>query len=238
MDSETIVSPASWDAARAAAGCAIDAALLVADGKASSAFAVSRPPGHHAPAARAMGFCLFNSVAVAARALQSERQVGRILIVDWDVHHGNGTQDIFYDDPTVYYLSFHQWPWFPGTGHPDERGAGRGLGTNRNMALPAGTTAGEYLAYFERVVDETLAAFTPEFILVSAGFDCLRGDPLGRLLLEPSDLHAITTLILARAAAVAGGRVAHTLEGGYAPERLGAGVVDVLRAMAGLPAAD
>jgi acetoin utilization deacetylase AcuC-like enzyme len=235
LDVDTVVSPASWDAALAAAGCVSDAARLVAEGHASSALALARPPGHHATAVRAMGFCLFNSIAVAARALQAERAIERILIVDWDVHHGNGTQDIFYDDPAVYYLSLHQWPWYPGTGHPDERGAGTARGTNRNVVFAAGTSASTYLHRFERALDDALGAFAPDFILVSAGFDCMRGDPLGRLLLEPHDLHAMTVLVLDRARAVCGGRVVLTLEGGYAPERVGAGVVDVLRALAALP---
>lgn len=235
LDADTIVSPASWRAALAAAGAAIHAAEMVASGTATTAFAVCRPPGHHAVRDRGMGFCLFNNVAVAARALQAERDVGRILIIDWDVHHGNGTQDLFYDDPTVYYLSLHQSPWYPGSGAEDERGAGGGWGTTRNVALPAGTPAAAYRESFERALDAAYAEFEPELTFVSAGFDCMRGDPLGGLLLEPPDLHAMTTMVLERARAAAGGRVVLTLEGGYAPERLGAGVVDVIRALAGQP---
>jgi acetoin utilization deacetylase AcuC-like enzyme len=238
LDPDTLVSPASWDAARAAVGCVVEGALQVADGVASSAFALARPPGHHAPLARAMGFCLFNSIAIAARAVQAERGVDRVLILDWDVHHGNGTQDIFYDDPSVYYLSLHQSPWYPGTGTTDERGSGRGLGTNRNVTLAAGTPAHEYIESFEHALDDAVAEFSPDMILVSAGFDCMRGDPLGRLLLEPHHLHAMTRMVIDRAHAFAGGRVAVALEGGYAPERVGAGVVDVLRALAGLPPGD
>lgn len=235
LDADTIVSPASWHAALAAAGAAIHGAEMVVSGAAASALALGRPPGHHALPDRSMGFCLFNNVAIAARALQAEHGVERVLVVDWDVHHGNGTQDVFYEDPSVYYLSLHQSPWYPGTGGEGERGTGRGRGTTRNVPLPAGTSAATYLATFERSLDATIAEFEPELMLVSAGFDCMRSDPLGGLLLEPRDLHAMTTMLLERARAVSGGRLVLTLEGGYVPERLGAGVVDVIRALAGKP---
>jgi acetoin utilization deacetylase AcuC-like enzyme len=228
---DTAVSAASWDASVAAAGCAIDAVRLVMDGRANGGFALCRPPGHHAPAEAVMGFCLFNNVAVAARCLQAEYDVHRILIVDWDVHHGNGTQDIFYDDGDVYYLSLHQSPWYPGTGAASERGRGAGAGRTRNVPLPADTPAGVFLDAFSAALESALAEFVPEFVLVSAGFDCLRGDPLGRFRLEPADMHRLTTLLIP----VAGGRIALVLEGGYAPARVGSGVVDVLRALAALP---
>ncbi len=238
LDPDTVVSPSSWEAALAAVSCAVRAASLVARGDAPAAFALTRPPGHHCLPGRAMGFCLLNNIAVAARALQDEHGVGRVLILDWDVHHGNGTQDTFYDDPSVYYLSLHQWPWYPGTGRPDERGTGRGLRTNRNVTLPEATTAADYLATFESALDAALAEFRAEVVLVSAGFDCMRGDPLGRLLLEPRDLHAMATIVRERAEACNAAGVAFTLEGGYAPERVGDGVVDVLRALAGLTPRD
>jgi acetoin utilization deacetylase AcuC-like enzyme len=238
LDAETAVSAASWDAALAGAGCALDAVGLVMRGAARSAFALSRPPGHHAGAGYAMGFCLFNNVAIAARALQAEWGIERVLIVDWDVHHGNGTQDIFYEDPTVYYLSLHQSPWYPGTGPPGERGAGAGRNTTRNVPVPAGTTGDAFLSAFRAALDAVEREFAADFILVSAGFDCMAGDPLGRLLLAPSDLHALAREVLGRAHASAGGRVALVLEGGYAPEQLGRGVVDVFRALGGLPPRD
>ncbi|HLU26740.1 MAG TPA: histone deacetylase [Longimicrobiales bacterium] len=238
LDADTLVSPASWSAALAAAGCAVTAAALVADGAASTAFAASRPPGHHATPNRAMGFCLFNNVAVAARWVQRRRGAGRVLIVDWDVHHGNGTQDIFYEDPSVYFLSLHLSPHYPGTGAVGERGRGKGLGTTRNVPLGHGTTREEYHAAFDSALEATLEEFRPEFVFISAGFDCLAGDPLGGLPLEPVDLHRMTRRIIEWTADSAEGRVIAVLEGGYVPVRLGHGVVSVLHALAGLEAQD
>ncbi|MFS8637258.1 MAG: histone deacetylase [Gemmatimonadota bacterium] len=238
LDPDTIVSDASWDAALAAAGCAITATALVLDGETRTAFAVCRPPGHHATPDRAMGFCLFNNVAVAARWAQAERGVERVLIVDWDVHHGNGTQDIFYEDPSVYFISLHMSPHWPGTGGADEIGAGAGKGTTRNVPLPPGTGPEVYRRALDEALDAALAGFAPELVLISAGFDCLTGDPLGGLCLEPADLHAITRHIIERTHATARGRVVAVLEGGYVPARLGAGVVQVLRALGGLPVKD
>ncbi|MBI4543632.1 MAG: histone deacetylase [Gemmatimonadetes bacterium] len=234
LDSDTPVSGASWQAALAAAGCAITATGLVLRGESATAFAAARPPGHHATADRAMGFCVFNNVAVAARWAQAQG-VGRVLIVDWDVHHGNGTQDIFYQDPSVYYLSLHLSPHYPGTGLAVERGRGPGAGSTRNVSLAPATVAAAYRREFEAAVDAAWAEFSPELVLVSAGFDCLAGDPLGGLQLEPRDLHALTRSLLERARTTAGGRVVVVLEGGYVPKRVGLGVVDVLRALACLP---
>lgn len=232
LDSETLMSPPSWRALLAAAGCVITTCEAVLNGEAQTGFALARPPGHHATASVPMGFCLINNVAIAARWL-IERGTKRVLIIDWDVHHGNGTQDIFYHDPAVYYFSMHQSPWYPGTGHRSERGAGNAHGTNRNVPLPAGTTGAEFVEIFKRELDATLSEFTPEFVLVSAGFDCLHGDPLGQLLVEPADLHTITTYLMN---ALPHGRIVHTLEGGYNPPLTGAGAVAVVRALAGLPA--
>jgi acetoin utilization deacetylase AcuC-like enzyme len=229
------VSPRSWDAALAAAGSACEAARMLYDDEADAAFVLARPPGHHALVDRAMGFCLFNSIAVAARTVQ-HRGAGRVLIVDFDVHHGNGTQAVFYEDPSVYFLSLHQAPWYPGTGHAGEQGAGAGRGTTRNVPLRAGTDAATYLGALRDALDATLDAFTPEMVLVSAGYDCLHGDPLGGLLLEPADMYAITSTIREAAAAVRA-RTLFVLEGGYDPARLGAGVVQTMRALAGVPAA-
>jgi acetoin utilization deacetylase AcuC-like enzyme len=231
LDDETLVSPASWDAMLAAAGCVITACDAVLQGDARNGFALARPPGHHATALQSMGFCLINNVAIAARKLQ-QRGIGNILIIDWDVHHGNGTQDIFYDDASVYYLSTHQYPWYPYTGSPDERGGPNAPSRNLNIALEAGTTGERFLELYGGALDTVLTEFEPDFVLVSAGFDCLHGDPLGQLGLEPAHLHAATRLLMDR---VPHGRIVHTLEGGYNPKRVGDGVVDVVRALADLP---
>jgi acetoin utilization deacetylase AcuC-like enzyme len=228
---ETMMSPASWNAMLAAAGSLLTACDAVLRGNARNGFALARPPGHHATPNKSMGFCLANNVAIVTRLLQ-QRGVERVLIIDWDVHHGNGTQDIFYDDASVYFMSFHQSPWYPGTGMRNETGRGAGVGSTRNVPLGAGTTGSQFQELFRRELDAALADFTPDFVLVSAGFDCLRGDPLGQLLLEPADLHAATILLMDRLPDVG---IVHTLEGGYNPPRVGAGVVDVVRALAGLP---
>ncbi|HUF74850.1 MAG TPA: histone deacetylase [Longimicrobiales bacterium] len=236
LETDTKVSAASWEAALGSAGAAIAAAGAVAEGAIRTAFVAGRPPGHHATPDRAMGFCLFNSIAVAARWLQAEGHAERVLIVDWDVHHGNGTQDAFYADPTVYFLSLHQSPHYPGTGAADERGAGAGEGYTLNVPLAAATPRPEYRARFERAVLEATRDFRPDFVLVSAGFDVMAGDPLGGLLLEPEDLHEMTRFLLDRAAAGCDGRLVALLEGGYDPARLGVGAVAVIRALAGLSA--
>jgi acetoin utilization deacetylase AcuC-like enzyme len=235
LDADTAVSPGSWEAALAAAGCAIAAAETVLDGPASTAFALTRPPGHHASASREMGFCLFNNLAVAIRRMQAHERVGKVLVVDWDVHHGNGTQDIFYEDPSVFFLSLHLSPHYPGTGAAVERGAGAGRGTTRNVPLPHGTTPAEYRGRYLGVLDSVLSSFGPDLVVVSAGFDCLAGDPLGGFHFEPPDLHLLTKDLLERVAVPAQGRVVAALEGGYVPERIGSGLVNVLRAFAGLP---
>ncbi|MCG6954440.1 MAG: histone deacetylase [Gemmatimonadetes bacterium] len=234
LDPDTRVSPASWQAALGSAGATMEAARAVADGRLRSAFVAARPPGHHATPHRPMGFCLFNNVAVTARHLQATGRARRILIVDWDVHHGNGTQDAFYDDPTVFYLSLHQSPWFPGTGKVSETGRGSGTGTTLNVPLPAGTPRDAYMDVFHRSLDRALSDFTPDFMLVSSGFDALAGDPLGGQLLEPEDFHQMAKRTVEVADSVCGGRVVCVLEGGYEPARLGQATVEVIRALAGL----
>jgi acetoin utilization deacetylase AcuC-like enzyme len=236
LTADTMVSAASWEAALAAAGVAIHGARLVLSGEAGTAFALTRPPGHHATADEAMGFCLLNNVAVAAHWARAEAGLRRVLIVDWDVHHGNGTQDIFYDDPSVHYLSFHLAAHYPGTGHPDERGAGAGVGATWNVPFPHGVARERYLDVFRETVVEVMAESDPELVLVSAGFDCLAGDPLGGMLLEPADLHGMTRLLM-DTAETAAGRVVVALEGGYVPHRVADGAVQVVRALAGLPPA-
>ena len=234
IDGDTRVSSASWEAAVGSAGTAIAAARAVAEGKIGNAFVATRPPGHHATPDQAMGFCLFNNVAVTARWLQAHGHAERVLIVDWDVHHGNGTQDVFLSDPSVFFLSLHQWPHYPGSGAAEETGVGGGIGYTLNVPLPGGTSAAEHRASFEAAIDAALERFRPDFVLVSAGFDAMAGDPLGDLLLEPDDLYAMTRYVIEVAAAGCGGRVVALLEGGYDPKRLGLGAVSVIRALAGL----
>ena len=236
LDEDTAVSGDSWEAALGAAGCALSAADAVVAG-ATAAFALARPPGHHASADRAMGFCLFNNVAVAVRHLQARGAAERVLVVDWDAHHGNGTQDIFYEDPSVYVLSLHLSRHYPGTGKAAERGAGRGRGTTRNVPVPRGTTASEYRARFLGALDDALAAFAPDLVVASVGLDCLAGDPEGGLPLAPEDLHRLTTDLVDRLPAHAGRHCVGVLEGGYALDRIGGGLVQVLRGLAGLPPA-
>ncbi len=235
LDADTKVSGASWDAAIGSAGTAIRAAADVVEGRVRTAFVAARPPGHHATPSQAMGFCLFNNIAVTARWLQAEGHAERVLIVDWDVHHGNGTQDAFYADPSVYFVSLHQAPHYPGSGAAGERGEGAGEGYTLNLPLPARTPAQEYRARFQQALERVSGTFEPDFVLVSAGFDVMAGDPLGDLLLEPEDLHAMTRFVVENVASVCDGRVVALLEGGYDPDRLGAGAVAVVRALAGLP---
>ncbi len=231
LDPDTPVSAGSLRAARAAAGCAIGAAEAVVEGSAPISFSLSRPPGHHATAERAMGFCLFNNVAVAIRAVQAGRPGLEVLVVDWDAHHGNGTQEIFYDDPSVYVLSVHVAGDYPGTGDSAERGTGRGRGTTRNVPLRPGTTAAEYRRRNAEALEAALAEFTPGLVILSAGLDLLAGDPEGGLALEPEDLHGLATDLLGRISGRA--PLAGVLEGGYAPRRIGAGLVNLLRGLAG-----
>jgi acetoin utilization deacetylase AcuC-like enzyme len=233
LDADTRVSAASWDAALGSVGGAITAARGVAQGTWANAFVAARPPGHHATPDRVMGFCLFNNVAVTARWLQAAGHADKVAIVDWDVHHGNGTQDVFWEDPSVFFLSLHQSPHWPGTGAAGERGAGRGQGTTLNVPVAAGTPRADYRELFEAALDQ-LFAFRPDFVLVSAGFDCLAGDPLGGLLLEPEDLHAMARSIAERAQAACGGRVVAMLEGGYDPKRTARAAVSTVRALAGI----
>ena len=236
LDADTKVSSASWEAAIGSAGTSIAACRAVVEGTTRSAFVATRPPGHHATPTRPMGFCLFNNVAVAARWLQAERHAERVLILDWDVHHGNGTQDTFYADASVFFVSLHQWPLYPGTGAAHERGRGEGKGSTLNVPLAAGTSASEHRSRFEAAVEEALSRFEPDFVLVSCGFDCMAGDPLGGLLLEPADLHAMTRFVVEVAAADCEGRVVMVLEGGYDPARLGQGAVAAIRGLAGVEA--
>jgi acetoin utilization deacetylase AcuC-like enzyme len=228
-DPDTVVSPASFDVAGLAAGAACDAVGRVLAGKDRTALCLVRPPGHHALADRAMGFCLFNNVAIAARAAIDEHGLERLLIVDWDVHHGNGTQDTFYADGRVGYFSIHRWPFYPGTGAADETGSGAGLGATRNLPIEFGTPRDVYRDRFRHELDEFAAHIKPQLVLVSAGFDSHREDPIGSLGLEVEDFAELTKCVLDVANVHAGGRVVSLLEGGYNPKRLAECVAEHLK---------
>ncbi|MEZ5422252.1 MAG: histone deacetylase [Pyrinomonadaceae bacterium] len=222
LDADTVVSMRSFDAAMLAAGGACRAVDAVMNGEAKNAFVNVRPPGHHATAQKAMGFCLFNNVAVAARYAQNAfKQVERVAVVDWDVHHGNGTQGIFYDDPSVFFFSMHQYPWYPGTGSRGETGVGRGLGATMNIPLKAATKAGDQRRAFESAIDEIRKKIVPDLIFISAGFDAHLSDPLGQLCLEDEDFAAMTRVVKEWADEACDGRVVSVLEGGYDLATLG-----------------
>jgi acetoin utilization deacetylase AcuC-like enzyme len=217
LDPDTVMSAASFDVARLAAGAACDAVERVVRGEDSNAYCAVRPPGHHALAHRAMGFCLFGTMAVAARCALDELGLDRVLVVDWDVHHGNGTQDMFYDDPRVGFFSIHRWPFYPGTGAADETGTGDGLGATLNLPTAFGTPRREYLTKFADELTAFAARIQPQLVLVSAGFDAHAADPVGSLGLETEDYAELTRTVRAVADDFAGGRLVSALEGGYNP---------------------
>jgi len=233
LDADTRVSGASWDAALAAAGCALAAVDGVVAGRHRAAFCPVRPPGHHATAARPMGFCLFNNVALAARRALSHADIDRVLVVDWDVHHGNGTQDIFYEDPDVFYLSMHQHPFYPGSGLATERGFGAGEGTTLNLPMPPGLPPADYVSAFIGGLETALATFEPDLVLISAGFDAAAEDTLGGFTLTETDFATLTRHVVRQTAGSADLRVVSVLEGGYNPGELGRNVVAHLQALVG-----
>ena len=228
LDPDTLASSGSWDAATAAAGCVLDAVDMAVDGRATRSFCAVRPPGHHALRDRAMGFCLFGSVAIGAHYARTRHGLDRILIVDWDVHHGNGTQALVEHEPDVRCVSMHQWPWYPGTGAAEDRGP---HGTIWNVPLPAGLPPERYVGSFLGAVDAATRGWTPDLVLVSAGYDSLAGDPLGGFTLELSDVDRLTREMVSRAETWCGGRLVASLEGGYVPERLGQACVVTLEAL-------
>ena len=217
VDADTVLSPASWEVARLAAGAVCQATREVVAGNTRQAFCAVRPPGHHALADRAMGFCLVNHIAVAARMATIQLDLERVLIVDWDVHHGNGTQDLFYDDGRVGFFSAHRWPFYPGTGAEDETGTGDGLGATRNLPVKFGTSRDRYLSWLARELETFADQLKPQLILLSAGFDSHREDPIGSLGLETEDFADLTRIVLDIAATHADGRLVSVLEGGYNP---------------------
>lgn len=232
IDADTVVSPASLDVAMLAAGAGIALVDAALDGRAPHGFSLSRPPGHHATPSRGMGFCLLNNVAIAA-AHALAQGVARVMIVDWDVHHGNGTQDAFYEDDRVLFTSIHQWPLYPMTGRRDERGRGRGLGTTINVPLPPGRSDANYLRVMDEIIVPAGQRFQPDLILVSAGYDAHAADPLGGMELTAQGFGDLADRVAALADETASGRVVAVLEGGYDPPALAASVVTTIHALDG-----
>jgi len=228
---DTNVSEKSFDVALRAAGTVMNAVDAVVEGKMRNAFCVVRPPGHHARPAGGMGFCVFNNIAVAARYAQKKHKIGKVLIADWDVHHGNGTQDIFYEDDSVFFMSTHQSPWYPGTGAAEESGAGKGLGTTLNCPFPARSGRKEILGAFQEKLAPAMQKFKPDLVLLSAGFDSRLGDPLGHFTLSDADFTDLTALMMELAREHAGGRLVSVLEGGYNLEGLGLAAAAHVKAM-------
>ncbi|MBX3133639.1 MAG: histone deacetylase [Gemmatimonadaceae bacterium] len=227
FDADTVVSEGSWDAARAGAGSVLEAVERSLDARNPRSFVAVRPPGHHALRAQGMGFCLFGNVAIGAKHALA-RGAERVLIVDWDVHHGNGTQALVEDDARIHFVSMHQWPWYPGSGAAEDRGP---LETVWNVPMPAGLPVQAYLDALFGAVDAATAGWTPDLVLLSSGFDSMARDPLGGFTLEPADVAALTRGMVERAGRWCGGRVVSVLEGGYEPARVAEGVVAQLGAL-------
>jgi acetoin utilization deacetylase AcuC-like enzyme len=234
LDPDTFTSAGSYEAALLAAGGLCQAISMVIEGELDNAFALVRPPGHHAEKSRAMGFCLFNNVAIGARYAREYHKLKRVLIVDWDLHHGNGTQHSFEEDPSILYFSTHQYPYYPGSGAFHEAGRGRGEGFTVNVPLSPGHGDGEYLGIFEKIMKPVAIEFNPELVLVSAGIDIYENDPLGSMLVSPEGFAAMTRSVMDVAQQCCDGKVVITLEGGYDLNGLRASVKSVLKELAGL----
>ena len=232
VDLDTVICPASYRVAKLAAGAAVSAVDLVFTKEVQNAFAFVRPPGHHATSDRAMGFCLFNNAAIGARYAQAKYGAERVLIIDWDVHHGNGTQDIFYNDPSVFYFSTHQYPHYPGTGSKFETGEGKGSGATLNIPLSARTSAQAHREAFSEALKTIERDFPPDLIIISAGFDAHLTDPLGGLMLEDKDFVEMTKEVMELADRNCEGRVISLLEGGYNIQTLGETVRAHVKALA------
>jgi len=228
LDPDTSTSAHSWDAAIKAVGGLLNLVDEAVEGKVRNGFALVRPPGHHAEYDRAMGFCLFNNVALAARHAMSKHGMDRIAIVDWDLHHGNGTQHSFYDDPRALFISTHQYPYYPGTGATREVGSGKGEGYTVNVPLEAGAGDQDYVAIFQVLVAPILRAYKPQLILVSAGFDAHHTDPLGGMALTESGYDQMGRILMGLAAELCSGRLVFALEGGYSLEALRGSVAKLL----------
>lgn len=232
FDPDTHASARSWEAARLAAGGLLELCDAVVDGAVDNGMALVRPPGHHAERDRAMGFCFFNNVAIAATHLR-RRGLERVVVIDWDLHHGNGTQHLFERDPDVLYVSTHQWPWYPGTGAAEDVGCDAGAGRTLNLPFAAGFGDAEFARAFREAVLPVCRQFRPEFVLISAGFDCDLRDPLGGLTVTPAGIAAMAEVCRQVADEVAGGRIAAVLEGGYDLDALVDGVDTVLGVLRG-----
>jgi len=228
LDADTVESEGSWDAATAGVGAVLDGVDFAFGDGPTRSFCAVRPPGHHALARSGMGFCLFGNVAIGARYARWKHGAERVLIVDWDVHHGNGTQALVEHERDIHFVSMHQWPWYPGTGPADDRGPHRNVW---NVPMRAGLPRSAYVEALVRAIDAAADGFTPDLVLISAGFDSLVGDPLGGFTLEYDDFDALTRHLVDRAESWCGGRIVSSLEGGYAPERLGVACVRHLAAL-------
>lgn len=228
LDADTVASEGSWDAARAAAGAVLDGIDFAFGDGPKRSFCAVRPPGHHALRNHAMGFCLFGNVAIGAHYARQRHGAERVLIVDWDVHHGNGTQALVEDTRDVHFVSMHQWPWYPGTGAASDRGPHDNVW---NVPMRAGLPPLAYVDAFKRAVDAATDGFTPDIVLISAGFDSMAGDPLGGFTLEYEHFEELTRFMVDGAERWCGGRVVSALEGGYAPERLGVACVRHMMAL-------
>lgn len=234
LDPDTSTSPGSYEAALLAAGGLCEAISRVIMGDLDNAFALVRPPGHHAERGRAMGFCLFNNVAVGARYAQVSHNLERILVIDWDLHHGNGTQHSFEEDPSILYFSTHQYPYYPGSGAFQEVGRGQGQGFTVNVPLPVGHGDGEYVGIFQRILRPIATQFDPDLVLVSAGFDIYERDPLGGMRVTPAGFAGLMRSIMDTADECCNGKVVVTLEGGYELRGLRDSVRAVLKELAGV----
>jgi len=227
---DTVICPKSFNAALRAAGGALAAADWVMEKKVDNAFAAVRPPGHHAEKAQAMGFCIFNNIAIAARYLQKKYGLGKIFILDWDVHHGNGTQHSFEEDPTVFYCSLHQYPHYPGTGSSQETGRGKGKGFTLNIPMSAGSEEQDYIIAFNEEIVPAANQFSPDFILISAGFDAHQEDPLAGIRLSDDTYYQMSKMMKDVAISACSGRIISFLEGGYNLQALSRSVGAHLRA--------
>lgn len=228
LDADTVASDGSWDAATAGAGSVLDAIDFAFGSGPRRSFCAVRPPGHHALRDRAMGFCLFGNVAIGAHYARAKHAAERVLIVDWDVHHGNGTQALVEHQRNIRFVSMHQWPWYPGTGPAEDRGPHRNVW---NVPMPGGLGPDVYVDALRSAIDAATDGFVPDMVLISAGFDSLAGDPLGAFTLECEQIEQLTRHLVERAESWCGGRVVSVLEGGYAPERLGIACVRHMQAL-------